>query len=95
MHRGELGRPRRLGVRIVRVEIEVWPVRAAAPLERHVRIAWPPIRDTHARPVDQKSIRITTRRSVGRLTAKNPASVNMLSVPTWSSSGITFFVVMG
>ena len=43
----------------------------------------------------QKSTRITTRRSVGRLTSVNPASANTLSVPTRSSSRITFFVVMG
>ena len=34
----------------------------------------------------QKSIRITTRRSVGRLTSVKPASANTPSVPTWSSS---------
>ncbi len=32
-----------------------------------------------------KSIRITTRRGVGRLTSSNPAAANMLRVPTWSS----------
>jgi hypothetical protein len=44
---------------------------------------------------DQKSTRITTRRSVGRPTSSRPASPNMRSVPTWSSSVITFFVLIG
>ena len=43
----------------------------------------------------QKSSRMTTRRNVGRLTSVKPASANTPSVPTWSSSEITFFVVMG
>jgi hypothetical protein len=43
----------------------------------------------------QKSIRITTRRRVGRLTSVNPAAAKTPSVPTPSSSRITFLVVMG
>lgn len=43
----------------------------------------------------QKSTRVTTRRSVGRLTSANPASAHTASVPKWNSSEITFFVVMG
>jgi hypothetical protein len=35
----------------------------------------------------QKSIRITTRRRVGRLTSVNPASAKTLRLPTWSSPG--------
>ena len=43
----------------------------------------------------QKSMRITMRRGVGRLTSMKPASANMPAVPTWSSSRITFCVMMG
>jgi uncharacterized protein len=46
-------------------------------------------------PAVQKPMRITTRRSVGRPTSARPASANTRSVPTWSSSAITFFVLMG
>jgi hypothetical protein len=42
-----------------------------------------------------KSMRITTRRRVGRLTSVKPAAVNTPSVPTWSSSEITSLVVIG
>ena len=33
-----------------------------------------------------ESMRITTRRRVGRLTSANPAASKMLRLPTWSSS---------
>jgi hypothetical protein len=40
----------------------------------------------------QKSMRITTRRGVGRLTSAKPAYAKTPWVPTWSSSVITSFV---
>ena len=43
----------------------------------------------------QKSQRMTARRRVGRLTTVKPASANVASVPTCSSSAITFLVVTG
>jgi hypothetical protein len=43
----------------------------------------------------QKSMRMTTRRGVGRLTWAKPASAKTPSVPTWSSSAITPFAVIG
>ena len=43
----------------------------------------------------QKSIRITTRRSVGLLTSLKPAAAKMLRVPTWSSSRMTSVVIIG
>ncbi len=43
----------------------------------------------------QKSMRITTRRSVGLLTSAKPASAKVAHVPTWSSSSMTFVVVIG
>ena len=41
---------------------------------------------THqTRSRSKKSMRITTRRRVGRLTSVNPAAAKMLRLPTWSS----------
>jgi hypothetical protein len=45
--------------------------------------------------VRQKSMRMTARRNVGRLTSVKPASANTLTVPTCSSSLIAFVVVIG
>ena len=39
-------------------------------------------------------MRITTRRFEGRATSTSPAAANVPTVPTWSSSSITFFVLM-
>ena len=43
----------------------------------------------------QKSTRMTARRALGLLTSPNPAAMNVLQVPTWSSSSMTFVVVIG
>ena len=43
----------------------------------------------------QKSSRMTARRLVGRPTSRSPAPANTASVPTWSSSRIASFVVIG
>src|SRR5438876_587028 len=40
-------------------------------------------------------MRMTTRRSVGRLTSVKPAAANMPAVPTWSSPRMASFVVIG
>jgi hypothetical protein len=58
----------------------------------HARARQPHLAAPHGH---QKSIRITTRRNVGRVISVKPASANTFSVPTWSSSAITFFVVIG
>ena len=60
-----------------------------APTRHHS--VWPPDSADRA----QKSMRITTRRNVGLLTSAKPASANVVHVPTWSSSSMTFVVVIG
>ena len=49
-----------------------------------VDIVWSEARH-HDRPAYLKSIRMTTRRTVGLLTSLNPAAVKMLRLPTYSS----------
>ena len=43
----------------------------------------------------EKSMRITARRNVGLLTSAKPAPAKVVHVPTWSSSSMTFVVVIG
>ena len=43
----------------------------------------------------QKSIRMTARRNVGRMTSVKPAAAKVLTVPTWSSSSMTSVLVIG
>ena len=40
-------------------------------------------------------MRMTTRRSVGRLTSVNPAAAKMLRLPTWSSPHVTSLPGLG